>query len=90
MSYSIGTSELCLPIMLSLQSLAQYLRRKEFLSEREVSDITWQIVSGLSHLHGCGLLHRDLKLGNIFLSDDMTAKIGDFGLASRMSWGKRR
>nr|XP_039273123.1 serine/threonine-protein kinase PLK1-like [Styela clava] len=72
------------------RSLAQYLRRKEYISESEVSDLTWQIVCGLAHIHGCGLLHRDLKLGNILLGDDMTVKLGDFGLATRASWGKRR
>lgn len=72
------------------RSLAQHLRRKEYISESEVSDLTWQIVCGLAHIHGCGLLHRDLKLGNILLGDDMTVKLGDFGLATRASWGKRK
>ena len=30
------------------------------------------------------MIHRDLKLGNLFLNDDMEIKIGDFGLATRV------
>uniref|UniRef100_H2Y8V5 Serine/threonine-protein kinase PLK n=1 Tax=Ciona savignyi TaxID=51511 RepID=H2Y8V5_CIOSA len=72
------------------KSLAQYLRRKQQLCEAEVAAITRQVVSGLAHLHGKGILHRDLKLGNILLTDDMTAKIGDFGLATLVEWGKKK
>ena len=34
------------------------------------------------YIHMQGILHRDLKLGNLFLYRDMTLKIGDLGLAS--------
>lgn len=30
------------------------------------------------------VIHRDLKLGNLFLNDDMEIKVGDFGLATRV------
>lgn len=30
------------------------------------------------------IVHRDLKLGNVFLDDRLTCKIGDFGLAAQM------
>lgn len=33
-------------------------------------------------MHDIGVIHRDLKLGNIFLDGDMNVKIGDFGLAA--------
>ena len=33
------------------------------------------------YIHMQGILHRDLKLGNLFLYRDMTLKIGDFGLS---------
>jgi serine/threonine protein kinase len=44
-----------------------------------------QLVCGLQYLHSKGILHRDLKPGNVFLADDdhgdMDVKIGDFGLS---------
>ena len=39
-----------------------------------------QIVSGVEYLHDEGILHRDIKLGNILMKGD-TVKIADFGLA---------
>ena len=43
--------------------------------------IAEQVVQGLEHAHDRGIIHRDLKPGNVWLTDDGTAKIGDFGLA---------
>jgi len=39
------------------------------------------VCSGLEFAHSKSIIHRDLKPGNVWLSDDGTAKIGDFGLA---------
>ena len=36
------------------------------------------------------MLHRDLKLGNVFMGNNMQLKIGDFGLATELKKGERR
>ena len=43
--------------------------------------IAAQIASALEHAHTRGVIHRDVKPGNIWLMADGTAKLGDFGLA---------
>jgi tetratricopeptide (TPR) repeat protein/archaellum biogenesis ATPase FlaH len=44
-------------------------------------DIAKAVCRGLDFAHSKGVIHRDIKPGNIWLSADGTAKIGDFGLA---------
>lgn len=48
--------------------------------ERAV-DITIQVASGLGFAHNNGIIHRDIKPGNILLQKDDQVKIADFGLA---------
>ncbi len=43
--------------------------------------IAGQVCQALEHAHSRGIVHRDLKPGNIWLTQDGTAKLGDFGLA---------
>lgn len=51
------------------------------LTENEARIILRDIVAGLKFLHFRGIIHRDLKLSNILLSETGQAKIADFGLA---------
>jgi len=37
-------------------------------------------------MHAHKVIHRDLKLGNLFLNDKMQIKIGDFGLATKLEF----
>ncbi|MEM8667349.1 MAG: serine/threonine-protein kinase [Planctomycetota bacterium] len=46
-----------------------------------VVDITRQVASALQHAHNNGVVHRDLKPGNLFLTSEGEVKLGDFGIA---------
>ena len=59
-------------------------RRKTF-SEPEVRYIVKQIALACDYLHHNKIVHRDLKLGNLFLNEEMDVKVGDFGLATKIS-----
>ena len=48
---------------------------------QEAIGIAQQVCQGLEFAHGRGIIHRDLKPGNVWLTENGTAKIGDFGLA---------
>lgn len=41
------------------------------------------VAAALAHAHGAGVIHTDLKPGNVFISGDGTVKVLDFGLAQR-------
>lgn len=60
------------------------LRRRKRLSEGEVRFYIRQLVEGIEYMHKNLVIHRDLKLGNLFLTSEMEIKIGDFGLATRL------
>ncbi len=57
------------------------------LPEREVLRLGQQLAEGLSAAHGQGVIHRDLKPGNVRLTSDGRLKILDFGLAKQVARG---
>lgn len=69
-------------------SLMDMVKRRKGLTEPEVRFYSIQIAGAIKYMHGKGIIHRDLKMGNIFLDKNMNAKIGDFGLAALLVTGK--
>ena len=49
-----------------------------------------QIVDAMRYLKNHKVIHRDLKLGNLFLNDKMEVKVGDFGLAAKIEYDGER
>lgn len=47
------------------------------MTEPEARYYMTQLLKGVHYLHNNRVIHRDLKLGNIFLNDDMEVKIGN-------------
>jgi len=58
------------------------VKRRKGISEIEARYYIKQLIIGLIYIHSKKVIHRDLKLGNLFLTDNMNLKIGDFGLAA--------
>ena len=63
------------------ESLEERMSDSGALPEDAVIRLALQVVDGLRSAKGAGLLHRDIKPGNILIAEDGTAKLVDFGLS---------
>ncbi|OLT29338.1 serine/threonine protein kinase [Nocardiopsis sp. CNR-923] len=62
-------------------SLGDLVRSEGTLSVLRVADIGEQMCAGLSEAHGRGIVHRDIKPGNVLIAGDDRAVLTDFGIA---------
>jgi len=72
------------------RSLMELHKRRKAITEPETRYYMRQITLGVQYLHANNIIHRDLKLGNLFLTDEMEVKIGDLGLATHVEYDGER
>ena len=67
--------------LLKGQDLQKAMRTPPPMPLEQKISIIVQVLAGLAHAHQAGIVHRDIKPANIFINDDGTVKIMDFGVA---------
>lgn len=66
-----------------LEDLSTYLKKQK-LSEEEIVRLGMDICKALIACSSVGIIHRDIKLGNIFINKFGSFKLGDFGIAKQL------
>lgn len=72
------------------RSMMELHKRRRVITDYECRFYIYEILEGVKYLHDNRIIHRDLKLGNLFLNDMLNVKIGDFGLATRIDFDGER
>ena len=67
------------------QSLAEVMRAAGPLHPRRAAEIAFEVAGALGFAHAKGVVHRDVKPGNVIISTSGAAKVTDFGIARALS-----
>lgn len=68
--------------------LRRLVRTQGKLDMEQAATVIMQAAQGLHHAHSCGLIHRDVKPGNLLVTPEGHTKVSDLGLAGFMDEGK--
>lgn len=63
-------------------TIQEMVRARKGISLPEVRRFVIQLCGAIKYMHTRNVIHRDLKMGNLFLDRELNVKIGDFGLAA--------
>lgn len=66
----------------TVQTVMEQLKQSGRLTDQEARLLLLQLLAAVEYLHDNRVIHRDLKLGNLFLKPGPVIKLGDFGLAT--------
>jgi serine/threonine-protein kinase len=72
------------------ESLSARIDRDGPLSDREAAVVTADVAEALYHAHQRGVIHRDVKPGNVLLSTDGRTRLVDFGIAHSLAESAER
>jgi polo-like kinase 1 len=72
------------------QSLNEMLKRRKRVTEPEAQYFLVQLLQAVAYMHDQCVIHRDLKLGNLFLDRNLHIKVGDLGLATRLTHAEEK
>jgi polo-like kinase 1 len=68
----------------------EMIKRRKRLTENEAAYFMQDLVEAVEYMHENFIIHRDLKLGNLFLDKEMHIKVGDLGLATRLETAEEK
>jgi len=71
------------------ETLTERINREGPLQEKEIERIIKPVARALDYAHSCGVVHRDIKSSNLFITDDGRSVLMDFGIARVVDAAKR-
>lgn len=70
-----------------LQKIQNHQKAETYFKEEEIWKVLIGVVRGLHSLHEFDIMHRDIKSANVFLNQDLTAKLGDMNVSKIAQMG---
>jgi mitogen-activated protein kinase 1/3 len=80
-----GSSDIYLVMELSQTDLRKLGKSSVHLDGKQVRVIMYRLLTAVNYLHSCGVIHRDIKPGNILINADCGIRLCDFSLSRCMA-----